>query len=89
MRVLPFLFALTLISGAASADVKAADTCKAKLSPVGQEIYEASLAQDPTATTGRDIVTAEVKKPIGEGKLSLLDGRKEGEAAGDCLKLLK
>ena len=89
MRIPASLVVLTFCAGAVSADVKAADACKAKLSPIGQEIYEAALAQHPTPSTGRSIVTDEVKKLIGEDKVSLLEGRKEGEAAGDCLKLLK
>lgn len=89
MRIPVSLLVLTFCVGGAFADVKAADACKAKLSPIGQEIYEVALAQHPTQSTGRSIVTDEVKKLIGEGKLSLLEGRKEGEAAGDCLKLLK
>ena len=68
---------------------KAADACKATLSTVGQEIYTAALAQNPTAATGRSIVTKEVEKLIGEGKVSMSDGRKAGEAVGVCLKKLK
>ncbi|MEP2031247.1 MAG: hypothetical protein ABJI96_21315 [Paracoccaceae bacterium] len=77
------------LSSMASADVKAADACKAKLSPIGQQIYAAALAQNPTEATGRGIVTKEVEKLMNEGKVSLLEGREAGEAAGNCLKKLK
>lgn len=89
MRIVTTALIFTLLSSIASADVKAADACKAKLSPTGQQIYTAALAQHPTEATGRSIVTKEVEKLMSEGKVSLLEGREAGEAAGDCLKLLK
>ncbi len=81
--------ALIFVAGAAQADRAAADACSKGLSPVQQQIYEAVVAQNPTQATGRDLVTAEVKKLMSEGKISLLDARSDGEAAGHCLELLK
>ena len=89
MRVVGSFLMLVLMVSAASADQQAADACKSGLSPIGQQIYAAALAQKPTPATGRDIVTAEVKKLMAEGKVGLLEGRKDGEAAGHCLELLK
>lgn len=88
MRNIVTIFFLVLTAGAAGADTAAANACKAKLSPTGQEIYTASLAQNPTMTTGREIIKTEVEKLIGEGKVSLSEGRKDGEAVGKCLELL-
>jgi hypothetical protein len=81
--------ALALSVHAAPADTAAADACKAKLSPVAQEIYAATLAQNPTAATGREIVKTEVEKLMAEGKVNMLSGREAGEAAGHCLQLLE
>lgn len=89
MRYIVSIFAFAFTTGVASADVKAADACKATLSPIGQEIYTAALAQHPTSATGRNIVTKEVEKLMGEGKVSMSEGRKAGEAVGACLKKLK
>lgn len=89
MRLVITTFVIALSAGPLVADTQAADACKDKLSPIGQQIYTASLAHHPTPTTGRDIVKAEVEKLIGEGKIGLSEGRSEGEAAGACLKLLK
>jgi hypothetical protein len=89
MRIAPIFLILSLCASVAQANTTAADACKEKLSPIGQEIYTTSLAQHPTKETGKSIVTSEVEKLISDGKLSMLDGRKEGEAAGDCLKLLQ
>ncbi|MGE3873449.1 MAG: hypothetical protein AB7F74_10880 [Parvibaculaceae bacterium] len=73
----------------AYADQKAADACAASLSPPAKQIYETTLASHPTPGTARGIVVAEVEKLIGEGKLSMADGRAAGEAAGTCLKMLE
>lgn len=89
MRLVPAILGLTLAAGTASADTAAADACKAKLSPIGQQIYTAALAQHPTEATGRAIVKQEVETLIKDGKVSLSDGRTAGEAAGQCLKMLK
>lgn len=86
-----FIIAITtaLLAGSVSADEQAADACKSKLSPIGQEIYTASLAQHPTQATGHEIVKSEVEKLMAEGKISMSDARSEGQAAGNCLKLLQ
>ncbi|MDU9005271.1 hypothetical protein [Sedimentitalea todarodis] len=89
MRVFILALATTFCAGTVSADQQAAEACKSKLSPIGQEIYAASLAQHPTEATGREIVKSEVEKLMAEGKISMSDARSEGQAAGDCLKLLK
>ncbi|MCQ0093332.1 hypothetical protein [Roseovarius sp. M141] len=89
MRYMATVFILALSTSVAAADTMAADTCKADLSPIGQEIYTAALAQHPTQATGREIIKSEVEKLMSEGKVDLSEGRKAGEAAGHCLKLLK
>lgn len=89
MRLAISTIVFTLAAGSVSADAQAADACKSKLSPIGQQIYTASLAQHPTQATGREIVKSEVEKLMAEGKISLSDAHSEGEAAGECLKLLE
>jgi hypothetical protein len=73
----------------ASADRKAADGCAAGLPPPAKQIYENTMASNPTPGTARGIVVAQVEKMIGEGKLTMSDGRAAGEAAGACLKMLE
>ena len=87
-RILGFL-CLVLLTTAAHADRKAADSCAAGLSPPAKQIYEATLASNPTPGTARGIVVAQVEKMVGEGKLTMADGKAAGEAAGACLKLLE
>jgi hypothetical protein len=70
-------------------DRKAADACGASLSPKSKYIYEATLASNPTPSTGRSIVVAVTEKMISEGKLGALEARTAAEAAGRCLELLK
>jgi hypothetical protein len=70
------------------ADRKAADTCAATLAPISKEIYERTIANNPTPDTGRDIVVAETKKLIAEGKVTVGEARPHAEAAGECLMLL-
>lgn len=73
----------------AIADEAAAAACKAALSPLGQEIYTTTLAQNPTPATARGIITKEVEKLVAEGKTTIAEGRTAAEAAGTCLELLK
>ncbi|MGJ8583395.1 MAG: hypothetical protein ACSHXD_04820 [Marinosulfonomonas sp.] len=73
----------------ASADTKAADACKETLTPVGQQVYDASMAQKPTAATAKGIVTKEIKKMVFSGKLGMSDARTVGEAVGNCMKKLE
>ena len=89
IRALLLVLALSLTASVAQADATAAAACRADLSPVGQDIYDASVAQNPTPSTGRSIVTKVVEHMMAEGKISLSDGRKEGKAAGACLEKLE
>ncbi len=86
MRVaLCFLF-ITGLTSAAQADRKAADECAASLPPAAKQIYESTMASNPTAETGRSIVVGIVEKMIAEGKLTMSEGEAAGEAAGVCLR---
>ncbi|MBK0328950.1 hypothetical protein I5535_16855 [Rhodobacteraceae bacterium F11138] len=89
MRFTTMIAAATLSAGPVWADSQAADVCKANLSPTGQKIYAAVLAQHPTSSTGRELITSEVKKRMADGEVTLSEGRSTGEAVGKCLKLLK
>lgn len=89
MRKASVLLIFLLSTGAAHADKSSADACRATLSPTGQEIYDATVAADPTPQTARGIVTKEVEKLISAGKVSMAEGRKDGQAAGECLKKLE
>ncbi len=89
MRLTSTILVLSLAGGVAHADKQAAEACRAALSPVAQEVYNATIAQSPTKATAAGIVKAEVEKLMSEGKLSMSDARKEGEAAGACLKDLE
>jgi len=80
-----FLLSMTV---AASADRQAADACAAGLDPAAKEIYDATMASNPTPTTAKGLVVDEVKKQISAGKLSMLQGRAAGKAAGACLKMM-
>lgn len=89
MRIVLGFLCVACMTTVAYADQKAADACAASLSPPAKQIYETTLASHPTPGTARGIVVAEVEKLIGEGKLSMADGRAAGEAAGTCLKMLE
>jgi hypothetical protein len=89
MRAILGFLCLVCLTTAAHADRKAADGCAAGLSPPAKQIYEATLASNPTPGTARGIVVAQVEKLIGDGKLTMVDGRAAGEAAGACLKMLE
>lgn len=89
MRAVLLFLAGSSTASVAQADATAAAACRADLSPAGQEIYDASLAQKPTPSTGRSIVTKVVEHMMAEGKISMSDGRKEGKAAGACLEKLE
>lgn len=89
MRIILTLFIPILSGAGAMANTEAADACKAGLSPVGQQIYTETMAQNPTKSTAKGIVTAEVKKMISAGKVSVFDGKSTGEAVGECMKLLE
>ena len=89
MRIVPAA-AVLLVSMTTNglADRKAADDCAIKLTPISKQIYEVTLAKNPTPETGRGIVVAETEKLIAEGKVSFGDARPAAEAAGQCLELL-
>ncbi len=89
MRQTAMIFAIALSAGSAFANTQAADACKATLSPAGQQLYEATMAKNPTKETARGIITKEVEQQISDGKVSMSEGRKEGEAVGECLKKLE
>src|SRR5262249_41501616 len=75
MKTILSFLGLVCLTTAASADRKAADGCATGLSPPAKQIYEATLASNPTSGTARGIVVAQVEKMIGEGKLTMADGR--------------
>ncbi len=83
------LACLAMTPVAALADQAAAAACKGALSPLGLEIYTATLARNPTPSTARGIITGQVKKLVTEGKATIAQGRTAAEAAGKCLALLK
>jgi hypothetical protein len=89
MKVIWGFLCFVCLTTVAHADRKAADGCAASLSPQARQIYEATLASNPTPGTARGIVVAQVEKLIGEGKLTMADARAAGEAAGSCLKMLE
>lgn len=89
MKTILRFLCLACMTTAAHADKKAADACAASLSPPAKQIYEATMASNPTPATGRSIVVAQVEKMIAEGKLNMADGRAAGEEAGTCLKMLE
>jgi hypothetical protein len=88
MRNSALILALALWTGAALADTQAAEDCRATLSPAGQEIYDATIAQKPTADTARSIITKEVEALMAAGKVTMSEGRTDGQAVGECLKKL-
>jgi hypothetical protein len=89
MRILLFLFVFALLTTEVRADRNMSDACAASLPDAEKQVYDGTMAGDPTPETARSIVVAQVKKLIGEGKLSLAEGRTAGEAAGKCLELLE
>ncbi len=80
-----FLLSMTAI---ASADRQAADSCAAGLDPAAKNIYDETMASNPTPATAKDIVVSEVKKQISSGALTISQGRAAGKAAGACLEKL-
>ena len=88
MRILSFFSVLALATAEAKADRDMADACAASLTKAEKQVYQGTLAQGPTLETARAIVVQQVMKLIGEGKLTLANGRTAGEAAGRCLRLL-
>lgn len=88
MRIVSASVLLIAMTTTGLADRKAADACATKLTPISKQIYEVTLAQNPTPETGRGLVVAETEKLIAQGKVSLGDARPAAEAAGQCLELL-
>ncbi|MCA8879877.1 MAG: hypothetical protein KDA73_07970 [Rhodobacteraceae bacterium] len=89
MRALLRSLPITVFALAATAEAESAATCESQLSAPAREIYSATLAQKPTKDTAREIIVAQVEAMIRDGKLSPVDGRAAGEAAGKCLELLE
>lgn len=89
MRMSVAVAAVAVCAAPALADSTAAEACRATLSPVARQVYDATVAQHPTAADGRALVVAEVEKLMGEGKVGMADGRAAGEAAGKCLEMLE
>lgn len=89
MRIATTVLIFSFYATSAYADKAAADACKETLSPIGQQIYTATMAQNPTKDTARGIITKEVEGLISDDKVSMLQGRADGEAVGDCLKKLE
>lgn len=81
--------AIALSPTVTRADNAAADACAAKLTPVGQEIYKTVMAENLTAADARSLIVSAVEKQIGEGKVTMSEGRAAGEAVGKCLELLE
>ncbi len=88
MRTILALALILLAPASALADQNAADACATGLSAAPKQIYEGTLAENPTAATARDIVVAQTKKLVSAGKLSMGDARSAGQAAGNCVKML-
>ena len=86
LRVAFCFLCIAGLTTAAQADRKAADQCAASLPPVPKQIYDQTMASNPTAETGRSIVVGIVEKMIAEGKLTMSEGEAAGEAAGVCLR---
>lgn len=87
LGVVTIVLAVTGVAGAAYADGPAGTACSAKLTPDGQAIYAASLAQNPTSDTLRDTVEREARSLVMGGKISRGTARDNAYAAGECLKV--
>jgi hypothetical protein len=88
MRIVPAAILLVSMTTIGLADRKAADVCATKLTPISKQIYEVTLASNPTPATGRSLVVSETEKLIAQGKVSMGEARPAAEAAGQCLELL-
>lgn len=88
MRIAATLVLALLLPGGALADRQAADACAAGLPSSPKQIYDGTVAGNPTPATARDAVVAQTKKLVSQGKLSMANARPAGEAAGNCVKLL-
>lgn len=89
--LLPFaaIVGLSMLSGAAGADQAAAAACSAKLSKDGQLIYSKAAPTVTASTDIRDAVIDVARPMVMNGSMSRDAARSAGEAAGECLKLLK
>jgi hypothetical protein len=59
MKAILGFLCLVCMTTAVNADRKAADGCAASLSPPAKQIYEATLASNPTPATARGIVVTQ------------------------------
>lgn len=83
------LVGLSMFSSAAWADQAAATACSTKLSKDGQLIYSKAAPTVTPKTDIRDAVVSVARPMVMNGSMSRDTARTAGEAAGECLKLLK
>jgi hypothetical protein len=83
------LVGLSMFSGAAWADQAAATACSTKLSKDGQLIYSKAAPTVTPKTDIKDAVISVARPMVMNGSMSRDTARAAGEAAGECLKLLK
>lgn len=83
------LVGLSMFSSAAWADQAAATACSTKLSKDGQLIYSKTAPTVTPKTDIKDAVISVARPMVMNGSMSRDAARTAGEAAGECLKLLK
>ncbi len=83
------LVGLSMFSGTAWADQAAATACSTKLSKDGQLIYSKAAPTVTPKTDIKDAVVSVARPMVMNGSMSRDAARAAGEAAGECLKLLK
>ncbi|MCA0249169.1 MAG: hypothetical protein LCH93_21385 [Proteobacteria bacterium] len=83
------LAGLSMLSSTAWADQAAATACSAKLSKDGQLIYSKAAPTVTPKTDIKDAVVSVARPMVMNGSMSRDAARAAGEAAGECLKLLK
>lgn len=79
---------LILVPGAALADLKAANTCSASLSPQGKMIYDATQPRIKPGVKIADEIKAATRPLVMGGKMSRSEAQPAAEAAGKCLSLI-
>lgn len=82
--------ALVLIATPALArDVKAANTCAAKLTPEGRQMFDATAPDVKPDSDMRELMRSKVIPLVMFGSLTREAAEANGQAAGTCAALLK
>jgi hypothetical protein len=82
------IFAL-LATPALARDVKAANTCAAKLTPEGKQMFEATAPEVKPDSDLRELMRSKVIPLVMFGSLTREAAEANGPAAGACAALLK